>query len=150
MIVHYYWYTRRYPLYCREPTQGLTLYRRSAGPAWTALPRPRLHALPRYLSRRLSVDARIQRLSRGSMPISPVHCDAAATAGAAVTAGATGVAGAAGAASAALVREVQHLAAQIEVTIRSLAATGQPLAAAVAQQAVEARETLWRLELGDP
>ena len=84
------------------------------------------------------------------MPISPVHCDAAATAGAAVTAGATGVAGAAGAASAALVREVQHLAAQIEVTIRSLAATGQPLAAAVAQQAVAARETLWRLELGDP
>ena len=49
-----------------------------------------------------------------------------------------------------LVREVHHLAAQIELTIRSLAATGQPLAAAVAQQAVAARETLWRLELGDP
>ena len=49
-----------------------------------------------------------------------------------------------------LVREVQHLATQIEVAIRSLAATGQPLAAAVAQQAVAARETLWRLELGDP
>ena len=47
-------------------------------------------------------------------------------------------------------REVHHLAAQIELTIRSLAATGQPLAAAVAQQAVAARETLWRLELGDP
>ena len=54
------------------------------------------------------------------------------------------------AAGAALVREEQHLAAQIELTIRSLAATGQPLAAAVAQQAVAARETLWRLELGDP
>ena len=65
-------------------------------------------------------------------------------------AGAAGATGAAGAAGAALVREVQHLAAQIELTIRSLAATGQPLAAAVAQQAVEARETLWRLELGDP
>ena len=65
-------------------------------------------------------------------------------------AGAAGATGAAGAASAALVREVQHLAAQIELTIRSLAATGQPLAAAVAQQAVAAREALWRLELGDP
>ena len=49
-----------------------------------------------------------------------------------------------------LVREVQHLATQIEVAIRSLAAAGQPLALAVAQQAVAARETLWRLELGDP
>lgn len=49
-----------------------------------------------------------------------------------------------------LVREVQHLATQIEVAIRSLAAAGQPLALEVAQQAVAARETLWRLELGDP
>ena len=72
---------------------------------------------------------------------------ASATAGAASTAGATSTAGAVGAA---LVREVQHLAAQIEVTARSLAGTGAPLGAAVAQQAVAARETLWRLELGDP
>ena len=61
-----------------------------------------------------------------------------------------GSAGAVGAAGADLVRGGQHLATQIEVAIRSLAAAGQPLALAVAQQAVAARETLWRLELGDP
>jgi hypothetical protein len=73
-------------------------------------------------------------------------------AGATAKAGSTsaaGAAGAAGATGAALVREVQHLAAQIEVTVRSLAATGQPLAAAVAQQAIATREMLSRLELGD-
>ena len=74
-------------------------------------------------------------------------CTSARCAGASATAGAASTAGAVGAA---LVREVQHLAAQIEVTARSLAGTGAPLGAAVAQQAVAAREALWRLELGDP